>query len=111
MEGFIMPLLAILIDVITLGVYFLTLNSGATRMGIFPLAVQIIATIVLLLMTIAYQGRRRVRYHVSDDSGYYRPFTFRFAIVVGSLLVNGVVAFLYWLSFSGGNNLIMQFYG
>ncbi|MFT9040032.1 hypothetical protein [Schleiferilactobacillus harbinensis] len=103
-----MPLLAILIDAVTLGGYFIILNSGAARVPFWGLALQAAAAIVLLLMSIAYGGRRRLRFRGNEG---YRPYTLRYGIVLMSFAVNAIVVVLYYLSLSGGNNLIMHFYG
>ena len=93
-----MPLLAILIDAVTLGGYFIILNSGAARVPFWGLALQAAA---------AYGGRRRLRFRGNEG---YRPYTLRYGIVLMSFAVNAIVVVMYYLSLSGGDNLIMHFY-
>lgn len=99
-----MPFVAIIIDLITLGAYFLQLNYGSQTIYLFGLIFQVAMTALLLFITLAYHGKRFSRWRPEG----YSYFSIRYAIIVLSFIINGMVLFLYVLNFFGGNDLIFS---
>ncbi|BCA85876.1 hypothetical protein EsVE80_13990 [Enterococcus saigonensis] len=99
-----MPFIAILIDALTLGAYFLQLNNNSNTLRFLGLIFQGVMTVLLLLLLIGYHGKRHTGYRPEG----YSYFTIRFGIMVFSFLINAIVLFLYILNFIGANNLIFS---
>lgn len=99
-----MPFIAILIDLLTLGGYFLQLNNGGSMIYLSGMIFQGVLTIVLLIIMIAYHGKKYVGYRPEG----YSYFTIRYAIIVFSFVINGIVLFLYGLNYFGVNDLIFS---
>ncbi|PAB02119.1 hypothetical protein [Enterococcus canintestini] len=99
-----MPFLAILIDFLTLAAYFLQLNIDSSALRFLGLIFQAVMTLCLLLLMIRYRGKHYTNYRPEG----YSYVTFRFAVILLSFLINGIVLFLYILNFIGANDLIFS---
>lgn len=99
-----MPFIAILIDALTFGAYFLQLHTDNHTWRFIGLILQGILTIFLLLLVIVYHGKRYSNYRPKG----YSYLTIRFAIILFSFFMNAIVFFLYLLNFIGANNLIFS---
>lgn len=99
-----MPFIAILIDVLTLGAYFLQLNNDSRTLRFLGLIFQGTMTILLLIVMIAYHGKRYSNYRPAG----YSYLTIRYALIIFSFLINAIVLFLYILNFTGANDLIFS---
>lgn len=97
-----MPLIAILIDLLTLGGYFIQLNNGSSALYLAGLIFQTVMTIVLLVIMIGYHGEKYSRYRPAG----YSYLTIRYAIIVISFIINGIVLFLYGLNYFGINDVV-----
>lgn len=98
-----MSILSLLIDALAFGGLYLTRQGSLP--AILGLGLQIIFTIILLIFVFGYRGRRKGRFNYDTWS---HVFTLPFALIVISLIVNGLLAFLYYLNFAGINSLIMR---
>lgn len=99
-----MPFIAILIDLLTMGGYFLQLNSGGPMIYLLGMIFQGVMTIVLLIMLIGYHGKKYSGYRPEG----YSYLTIRYAIIVISFVINGIVLFLYVLNYFGINDLVFS---
>lgn len=99
-----MPFIAILIDLLTLGGYFIQLNHGGAMTYLLGLIFQGVMTILLLIIMIGYHGKKYAGYRPEG----YSYFTIRYAIIVLSFVINGLVLFLYGLNYFGVNDLIFS---
>lgn len=99
-----MPLIAILIDLLTLGGYFLQLNNARSEFYLLGLIFQGIMTLLLLVIMIGYHGKKYTSYRPEG----YAYFTLRYAIIVVSCLINGVALFLYGLNYFGINDVVFS---
>ncbi|HCM85132.1 MULTISPECIES: hypothetical protein [Enterococcus] len=99
-----MPLIAILIDLITLGGYFLQLNNGAPTLYLLGLIFQTIMTVLLLIIMIGYHGKK---YSGFRPEGY-SYLTIRYGIIVLSFVLNGIALFLYGLNYFGINDIVFS---
>ena len=99
-----MSLIAIIVDFITLGFYFLQLKVLTQPIFVIGLIVQTVAVLFLLVLVFSYKGQR---YSKFSPIGY-RYLTIRYGIVVLSLLINGFVLFLYILNITGRNDVIFS---
>ncbi|MCH4057073.1 hypothetical protein [Lapidilactobacillus gannanensis] len=99
-----MPLFAIVIDLITLGVYWLQADYLATGLTLVGFILQAALVLVLLLLTIDYQGPRLTRYRPVG----YAYLTIRYGIIVLSLVINALVLFLEALAYFGINDVLFQ---
>lgn len=97
-----MPLIAILIDVLTLVGYFFQLNNGGPGVYLLGLIFQLIMTIVLLVILVGYHGKK---YSGFRPEGY-SYLTIRYGIIVISFIINGIVLFLYGLNYFGINDVV-----
>lgn len=99
-----MPLIALLVDVLAWGSYWLQaeyFDSGFTLIGfVFQIAV----VVMLLLMSIDYHGPRLSRYRPQG----YRYLTVRYGLIVMSFIINGLVLFLYVLAYFKINDVLFQ---
>jgi hypothetical protein len=98
-----MPFLSLIIDALAFGGLYLTRQGNLP--SVLGLGVQIIFTIILLIFVFGYPGRRKGRFNFDTWS---HVFTLPFALIVISLIGNGLLAFLYYLNFAGINSLIMR---
>lgn len=99
-----MPLIAILIDLITLGGYFLQLNNGGPTLYLLGLVFQTIMTVLLLIIMIGYHGKK---YSGFRPEGY-SYLTIRYGIIVLSFVLNGIALFLYGLNYFGINDIVFS---
>lgn len=99
-----MPFIAILIDLFTLGGYFLQLNHGGAMLYLLGLIFQGVMTILLLIIMIGYHGKKHTGYRPEG----YSYLTIRYGIIVLSFIINGIVLFLYGLNYFGVNDLIFS---
>lgn len=91
-----MFLIAILTGILTIGGYFLVMNSTIT------LTMATVIQLGLLLLTIMaivlYRGPKKRRTY---EGGWYKVWTFRYAILMFSLLGNLAVFVVYVLNLFG----------
>lgn len=95
-----MPLITLLIDVLTLGGYFLQLNTGGSTFYLMGLIFQGIMTVLLLFILISYHGKKLTRFRPAG----YLYLTVRYAVILISFLINAIVLFLYGLNYFGIND-------
>ena len=98
-----MPILSLIIDALAFGGLYLTRQGNLSP--VIGLGAQIILTLILLIFVFGYRGRRKGRFNYDTWS---HVFTLPFALIVISLIANGLLAFLYYLNFAGINSLIMH---
>ncbi|WP_127849788.1 hypothetical protein [Lacticaseibacillus hulanensis] len=97
-----MTIIAIILDAFAAACYLFLAQSGTSALITVGAGVQIIVTVLLLIIAIRFNGRRRARYW----SGTYHPFTFRFGIILISFAVNALVAVLYVFYVTGTNQIL-----
>ncbi|KPG72122.1 hypothetical protein [Enterococcus sp. RIT-PI-f] len=97
-----MPLIAILIDFIGLFFYYIQIQNPAFYLA--GLIIQSAIVCVLFILAFTYHGKK---YAWTPPIGY-RYFSIRFSILVISILINGIVLFLYILNYFGINDLIFS---
>ncbi|WP_225047746.1 hypothetical protein [Lacticaseibacillus kribbianus] len=96
-----MTLIAILIDGLAAAGYHVQATSGLHMAGtIF----QGVLTLALLIMTFAYKGKRLGWFNFST---WAHNFTFRYAVIILSLIVNAVLLFVYVLNVTGQNTELL----
>lgn len=100
-----MPLIAIIVDFITLGFYFLQLNVLTHFIFIVGIILQAIAVLFLLSMVISYKGQRKSKFWTDG----YHPYTFKYGIIVISFIFNGIALFLYVLNLTGNDIVFSGF--
>jgi uncharacterized membrane protein len=100
-----MPLIAILLDAIALGGYFVQDSSRTHAMFVAGFVVEVVITVLLLIMTIAYRGPRRQQ-HDYNLKGW-RYTTLRFAIIIFSLIINAGMLLLYFLNLKNGGSAVV----
>jgi hypothetical protein len=102
-----MPFIAILLDLLAFGVYYF--QNGHDFSGMFWLGtiVQAIIFLILLVSCFTYNGRKLSKFATYDrvTSGY-RHFSFGYAIIIFSTIVNAMVLFLYVLNVLDINTLV-----
>ncbi|WP_179394854.1 hypothetical protein [Lacticaseibacillus absianus] len=98
-----MPLLALLLDAAAFGLYRLQPTGGPATL--FGLIGQGALALILLIMTFGYKGKRLGWFNFDT---WTHNFTLRYALIVLSLIGNAILLFLYYLSYSGANNLLFQ---
>ncbi|MFR3683796.1 MAG: hypothetical protein ACLTXM_01985 [Enterococcus sp.] len=99
-----MPFIAILIDLFTLVGYFLQLNNESSLLYLLGLFFQGVMTVVLLIIMIGYHGKKHTGYRPEG----YSYLTIRYAIIVLSFVINGIVLFLYGLNYFGINDVVFS---
>lgn len=99
-----MPFIAILIDTLTLGGYFLQLNNGGSIFYLIGLIFQGIMTVLLLFITIGYHGKKLTSFRPAG----YPYLTIRYAVILLSFLINAIVLFLYGLNYFGINDVVFS---
>ncbi|MEO1768942.1 hypothetical protein [Candidatus Enterococcus ferrettii] len=100
-----MPILAIFIDLITAAVYFLQLRLPFSGVYLLGIVFQVLFTLILLIMSFSYQGKRSAKIQTNLS---YRYISIRYALILFSAIINGLVLFLYVLNFIGVNDLIFS---
>ncbi|WP_461226604.1 hypothetical protein [Lacticaseibacillus suihuaensis] len=96
-----MTLIAILIDGLAAAGYHVQATAGMHLAGT---VFQGVLTLVLLVMTFSYKGKRLGWFNFST---WAHNFTFRYAIIILSLLVNAVLLFVYVLNVTGQNTTLL----
>ncbi|MCI1986666.1 MAG: hypothetical protein LKJ69_07515 [Lactobacillus sp.] len=98
-----MPFLALLIDLIAAGGWYVQRQAA----GFYTpgLVLQIVLAVLLLVMTFSYRGQRKGRFNYDT---WRHVFTLRFAVIVLSLIANALLVFLYYLNWTGQNPLIFS---
>ncbi|OJG47125.1 hypothetical protein RV04_GL000372 [Enterococcus hermanniensis] len=66
------------------------------------IVVQTILTIILLIILVGYHGKKYSRIKPIG----YSYFSIRYAVIVLSFIINGIVLFLYVLNYLGINHVI-----
>lgn len=100
-----MPFLALLLDLAAAGGYFLQLHFFPNKpLEVAGVLVQLALTIGLLWLTIRYHGPRYSNFRPEG----YSYFSIRYGIIVLSLILNGILLFLYGLNLFGGNDVIFS---
>mgnify|MGYP001306422431 CR=1 FL=1 len=92
-----MAFIAILIDLVAAGSYWLQLNFGGQMIYWLGIILQIILTLPLLIFTFSYQGRRFARF----QGPFSFVMTLRYGIVVMSLILNVIMLALYLINLHG----------
>lgn len=100
-----MVLLALLIDLIAAGSYYLQLTNPSAGLELIALVLQGLFTIVLVVMAVSYSGKRYARIQTNL---FYKVLSIRYALIVVSALLNGVMLFLYVLNFMGINDIVFS---
>ncbi|AQW20767.1 hypothetical protein PL11_001970 [Lentilactobacillus curieae] len=96
-----MVLLAIILDILSVGNYFFQLTVGPHTGVAYWLGtiLQIIFAVILLLFAITYKGKKNIDVKVP---GYKNDVpTLRYSIIMASLILNIPVIFLYVLNLTG----------
>lgn len=97
-----MPLLAILIDIITVGSYMFQSGHPSTGVYTLGLIVQAIATIILIIWSFSYRGRK---YRNGWLFGLFSA-TVSYGIILISAVINALVLVLYAMNLFGINSII-----
>ncbi|GCF93266.1 hypothetical protein NRIC_11570 [Enterococcus florum] len=101
-----MPVFALLIDALTLGGYYLQLNHPGSFIYLIGFIFQLVMTLLLFFLTVGYHGKRYAGFRPEG----YSYLSIRFGLIVVSLLINGIVLFLYGLNLFGINDLVFSGY-
>ncbi|WP_461240928.1 hypothetical protein [Paucilactobacillus sp. N302-9] len=96
-----MPLLALIIDAMAFGIYYLQAQTPTTGMFMIGLIAQIVLAIISLVIMVSYQGRRKQKHDYTLKG--YRYLTIRFAIILFSFIINALMVFLYVLNLMGNH--------
>lgn len=99
-----MPLIAIILDVLAVGLYHWQSQLLTHSRFLLGFSGQVLVVLLCLGLTIAYHGPRKQQHDYTFKG--YRYLTIRFAIILFSLLINGIVLFLYYLNLTGRNTMI-----
>lgn len=99
-----MPLIAIVLDALAAGVLMMARQAGMS-MAMPALIGQAVITVILLIITFSYGGKRHAKIQTSV---FMRYFSIRYSIIVISLIVNAVGLALYALAVFGNNPLLFQ---
>lgn len=94
---------AIFLDVLSAGLYFFQRQHPDPPILTVGLVLQAVMVIALLVLTITYKGKR---YRTIQPVVGVRHVSIRFAVIILSLVIHGIVEFLYILNFFGINKLI-----
>lgn len=98
---------AMLLDALCVGMYFFQRQHQNTVVLTVGLVMQAAMVLALLVLMITYKGKR---YHTIQPVVGVRYFSFRFAVIVFSFAIHGIMEFLYLLNFFGINTLIFSGY-
>ncbi|MCI1284266.1 hypothetical protein [Lacticaseibacillus songhuajiangensis] len=99
-----MVIIAILLDIVAAAAYVVQAQSMTAAFFTLGVVLQIVISLILLIMMVRYQGRRRARYW----TGTYHPFTFGFGIITLSFVVNALMAVLYVFNLLNINNIVFS---
>ncbi|MEE6673859.1 hypothetical protein ACWYVZ_00625 [Pediococcus acidilactici] len=99
-----MPLFACFLDFLALGTYFIQLNHPSNAIYVVGAVIQLIITAGLLLIAIGYRGPRFTAWRPAGFS----YLTIRYGIIIVSLVINGLILFLYGLNLSGTNPIVFN---
>lgn len=99
-----MPLFACFLDFLALGTYFIQLNHPSNAIYVVGAVIQLIITAGLLLIAIGYRGPRFTAWRPAGFS----YLTIRYGIIITSLVINGLILFLYGLNLSGTNPIVFN---
>ncbi|KRM54686.1 hypothetical protein [Lacticaseibacillus sharpeae] len=99
-----MTLIVIILDAFAAVCYLFLAQGQSNALITVGAGVQIVITILLLILTIMFNGHRRARYWTST----YHPFTFRFGIILLSLVGNALIALLYVMYVTGTNTILFR---
>ncbi|WP_125766727.1 hypothetical protein [Lapidilactobacillus wuchangensis] len=99
-----MPLLAILLDILTLGAYWLQVDVFDSGLTLIGFVFQIAMVLILFLVTIDYQGPRVTRYRPAG----YGYLTIRYGLIIMSFVINAIVLFLYGLAYFKINDVLFH---
>lgn len=97
-----MPILAIILDLIAFGGYFLQHLYPGTSSYFLGFIFQLIMLVLLVLVTRKYYQQE---FAGIRPEGYRYP-TIRFSVILLSLLINGIVAVLYGLNLLHITNIV-----
>lgn len=98
-----MVLLTLLVDLVAAGSYYG--QRQAAGHFLFGLILQLGLVVLTLVATIGYSGRRRGRFNFATGT---HVFTVPYTFIVVSLIGNALLAFLYYLNYTGTNHLIFS---
>ncbi|MBZ3776606.1 hypothetical protein K9P40_05890 [Lentilactobacillus otakiensis] len=99
-----MPLIAILIDLFCVGLYFFQYNYGNSFVYILGLIIQGILSLFLIIVSLTYKGKK---YNTHWTFGIYNT-TARYDLIVISAIVNTLMLILYGMNAFGINNVIFS---
>ncbi|MEE6710800.1 hypothetical protein PS410_01150 [Pediococcus acidilactici] len=99
-----MPLFACFLDFLALETYFIQLNHPSNAIYVVGAVIQLIITAGLLLIAIGYRGPRFTAWRPAGFS----YLTIRYGIIIVSLVINGLILFLYGLNLSGTNPIVFN---
>ena len=100
---FALILLTLLVDLLAAASYYV--QRQAAGFYLIGLVLQVVFVIAGLIAVFGYGGKRRGYFNFDTWS---RVFTLPYAFIVLSLIANGILAFLYYLNYSGANSLIFK---
>lgn len=100
-----MPFLAILLDAVALGGYFVQDQNRTHSMFVAGFVVQLVVTVILLIMVLAYGGPRVQKRDYTFKG--WRYMTLRYAVIVFSFIINAVAVFLYFLNLKNGGSVVL----
>lgn len=100
--GIYLPFFAIIIDLLTMGAYFMQVHNPDLRY--IGLIFQGVMVILLLILVFIYRGKKFMNFRPKG----YPYFTIRYAIIVFSFLINGAVLFLYILNYLDINSVVFS---
>ncbi|WP_204123257.1 hypothetical protein [Lacticaseibacillus mingshuiensis] len=98
-----MSLIALLLDGLAFAGYYVQNTQHAYYTP--GLGLQVMITVLLLIMLFTYSGKRFGWFNFAT---WAHNFTFRYAIIVLSFIINAAVLALYILNATGTNSLIFQ---
>ncbi len=101
-----MPFIAILLDVLTAGAYFLQLHHQTESLLLIGLIFQGIITLILFFIMITYKGKR---YAKIQTQLFVKYVSIRYGIIIFSFIINAVVLFLYVLNFLDINPIVFSY--
>lgn len=97
-----MPFMAVIADLVAVGFYLLQVQTPTPAMFTMGIVVQALVTLLLLIFTFGYKGPHRLSFF---RAGYVN-FTFRYGIIAGSMVINALILFMYFLNITGRNTVI-----
>lgn len=100
-----MPLLAVFIDVITAAAYFLQARLPFRGVYLLGIVFQVLFTLILLVMSFSYPKKQAAKVQATPGNPY---LSIRYALILISAIISGIILFLYVLNFTGTNDLIFS---